>query len=110
MSKITYPLKCCPWCGKTAVFYMSTPLDETWLPRINCGNFSCKVKPQTTSVPIRKRQRGDPTAIRSKVERVVKFWNDGNLMFNNEGFGLDFEEIAQDFKDGTVGKPGHRQQ
>jgi hypothetical protein len=32
------------------------------------------------------------------------------LMFNNEGFGLDFEEIAQDFKDGTVGKPGHRQQ
>lgn len=109
MSKVSYPLKCCPWCNKTANFRMECPLNETWLAIINCSNVDCDVRAITRHVPIRKKQRENIQAIREKVERVVKFWNNGNLGFNNEGFEIDFEKIVEDYKTGKLGLPGHRQ-
>ena len=106
MKKI-YPLKCCPWCGCTPKFFMFTPLDETWTPRIECKNHYCRVMPKTKFVPIRKKQRENAEILREKIERVIKFWNDGNLGFNNEGFELDYDKIVEDFKSGNIGLPGY---
>lgn len=107
--KHTYPIKTCPWCGETGKFSMDTPLDETWMPRIKCKNFKCEVQPQTKYIPIRKAQRSNPQVLKEKIETVIKKWNDGNCGFINEGFELDFERIAKDFKEGSIGLPGHRQ-
>ena len=85
-------------------------LNKTWLPRIECGSSECTVAPKSKYVPIRKNQRADPDIIRKKVETVISYWNSGNLAFNQEGFVLDFEEIADDFKTRKIGLPGHRQE
>jgi hypothetical protein len=96
--KHTFALKPCPWCRKTPQLYMlfqfgPTP-EETWLPEIRCVNFSCNVKPKTKYVPIRKAQKKDPKIIEEKLKKLVSYWNDGNPLNANEGFQIDFDEIA----------------
>lgn len=88
---------------------MSCDTGKTWLPRIKCGNFQCNVKPQTKYIPIRKSQREKIAVIREKIEKVIKLWNDGNLIFKNEGFELDYEKIVQNYKSGKLGLPGYRE-
>lgn len=101
--KKQFPLKVCPWCGLTPRFIMHTPLEETWIPRIECWNDNCSVQPKSKYVPIRKSQRANASIIKSKIEKVVDFWNSGDLFFKNEGFELDFEEISRSFLDGSIG-------
>jgi hypothetical protein len=107
--KKNYPLKACPWCGITPKFNMSTPLDQTWLPIIQCNNPDCPVQPKTKYIPIRKKQRGDCLTMMIKIDKIVSRWNSGNLPYNNEGFRLDFELIARHFEEGTIGLPGYTQ-
>lgn len=108
--KVAYPLKACPWCGKTASFHMACPENETWLPKIMCKNSECKVHPFTCWIPIRRKQRENVVVIKEKVERLVKIWNDGNLPYNKEGFEIDYEKIVEDYKTGKLGLPGYRQE
>jgi hypothetical protein len=107
-NKIKYPLKTCPWCNATAKFHMNCK-EKTWLAIIHCPNSQCMVMPKTRYVPIRKNQRRDAAIIRQKVEKVIKYWNDGNLSFKNEGFELDFDKIVEDYKTGNIGLPGYNQ-
>ena len=104
MAKELFPVKACPWCGKTGSFYMLTPQDKTWLARIKCKNYACPVQPEGKYVPIRKSQRGKKEVLREKVVRCLEKWNSGNLLYNNEGFGLDFEKIETEFLLGKVGE------
>ena len=107
--KHTYPVKACPWCGKTGSFRMDCS-DETWTPHIECQKSSCPVGPKSRHVPIRKAQRFDAEKIKAKVERAIGLWNGGNLPFNHEGFELDFDQIVKDFKVDRLGLPGYRQE
>lgn len=89
---------------------MGTPLEDTWIPRIECWNHKCTVMPKSKFVPIRKSQRSSPEILEEKITKVVGFWNSGNCGYKNEGFMIDCEEIADDFKNRKIGLPGHRQE
>jgi hypothetical protein len=94
MDKI-YPLKPCPWCGKTPKLKMY--YDEiTWLPRIICFNRDCVMEVQTKYVPIRKSQKSNPEIIKRKLEKVISNWNENNPMVAFEGISLNFDEIAKE--------------
>jgi len=93
--KYMYPLKICPWCKCTPELYMIYNL-ETWLPEIRCKNTLCTVQPKTKYIPIRKIQKKDPNIIKSKIERLIDYWNNSNPMIAKEGIELDFNLIAQE--------------
>jgi hypothetical protein len=83
--------------------------ETTWLAFIECPSLACKVQPKAKYVPIRKKQKENPQIIREKVERCIKYWNDGLLDFKNEGFSLDYEQIVKSHLEGKLGLPGHEQ-
>jgi hypothetical protein len=88
---------------------MNTELNQTWLPHIECLNVNCNVRPKSKPIPIRKGQRGSHAWLLIKIHRAVKLWNDTNLSFKNEGFELDLQKIADDFKSGKIGLKGYDQ-
>lgn len=101
--KKAIPLKACPWCNKTA----SVKIDISnyckwhWLVRVYCPH-NCPMNLKTREISIRKSQRGKADWIEKKVRMAVDIWNSGNLPYLHEGFEMDFEQIAEDFKAGKL--------
>lgn len=83
---------------------------DTWLPLVKCSNPKCFVNPKGKYVPIRNSQKEDVSIIKTKVEKSLAYWNDGDLGFIGEGFQLDYEKIVEDFRSGNLGLPGYSQQ
>lgn len=95
-----YPVKPCPWCKRTATFYMfygaKGRLEETFMPKIKCMNGLCTVQPESKPIPIRKKQRFDVDILKIKIEKAIINWNAGNPQVATEGIKLDFEAIAKE--------------
>lgn len=70
-----YYLYCCPFCRKAPLLHMDYD-EETWRPIIKCSNMSCNVNPKTKTKAIRKKQKTDREIIKTKIEKVISYWND----------------------------------
>jgi hypothetical protein len=89
------PISCCPWCKKLPTFKMYRSL-STWVPKLECQNSECTVRPVSQYVPIRKKQKYNWVQIRSKIYNMIDLWNHNHPYKPTHGFEFDFEEIANE--------------
>ena len=67
----------------------------TWTPHLQCDEASCKVRPKSQYVPIRKKQIYCADIIRVKIRKMIDWWNEENPYKAIQGFEFDFEDIAE---------------
>lgn len=89
-----FPLKKCPFCDKTPHISMEIT-SQTWLPRIECQEIGCVIKPKGPYFAIRKNQKFDLTIIRRKICNAINAWNDNCPMPATEGRMIDWDELLE---------------
>lgn len=76
-TSIGIKLKPCPWCGDRPEIMMPICRDGTWLWDIRCINDTCKIKPKSPHVSIRKTTKYDFDKMLKKIDTLVSRWNIG---------------------------------
>jgi hypothetical protein len=94
------PISPCPWCKKMPMLRLwhddKLHTGGTWLWKIECDNYDCKVRPISNYVAIRNTTKKSYERMKDKLLELANYWNVENPLRASEGKLIDLNKILNE--------------